>query len=240
VSAWANWRGTIPILAERFHVLAPDLVGFGYSERPEGIVYGKELWVEHVLAFLEAKGIARCSVVGNSLGGALALALALRRPELIERMVLMGAAALPFPVGEGLAAVWGYEPSEERMRTLISRYFVFDASIATDDLVRLRHQATLQPGFQESYRTMFPAPFQRHLDALVTSEDAIATIAAPTLLIHGREDAVIPVDVSQRLFGLLPNAQLHLFGKCGHWTQIEYAAEFNALAMLFLNVRGER
>ena len=234
VSAWANWRLVIPPLAEQFHVLAPDLVGFGYSERPERITYGKAVWVEHLIAFLEATGVRRCSIVGNSLGGALAIALADERPDLVDRLVLMGAAAVPFPMTEGLAAVWGYEPSEEAMRTLIARYFAFDASIATDDLVRMRHRASTQPGFHESYRQMFPPPFQRHLDALTTPTERIARIQAPTLLFHGREDAVIPLDASLRAFQLLPHAQLHIFGRCGHWTQIEHAAAFAALTRQFL------
>jgi pimeloyl-ACP methyl ester carboxylesterase len=146
----------------------------------------------------------------------------------------MGSVGLSFPITPGLDAVWGYEPSIEGMRSLIADCFAYDRSIATDDLVRLRYEASVQPGFQESYGSMFPAPRQRGVDDLATPEAQIAALPMPALLMHGREDRVIPMDVSLRLFGLIPNAELHLFGHCGHWTQIERRAEFTALVMDFL------
>jgi pimeloyl-ACP methyl ester carboxylesterase len=120
------------------------------------------------------------------------------------------------------------------MRELIAEHFAYDRSLATDDLVRLRYEASRQPGFHESYAAMFPAPYQRHLDALTTPDQQIAAIASPTLLIHGREDKVVPLGASLRMFDLLPNAELHAFGHCGHWTMIERRDDFNALVMHFL------
>ena len=240
VTAWANWRNALPIFAERFHVLAPDVLGFGYSARPDGVRYGKDVWVDHLIAFLRAKGVARCHLVGNSLGGALSLALAAREPQMVDRIVLMGAAGVKFTVTPGLEAVWGYEPSVEAMRELIAEHFAYDASLATDDLVRMRYEASRQPGFHESYSSMFPAPYQRHLDALATDEDTIAAITSPTLLIHGREDKVVPLSASLQMFGLLPNADLHVFGHCGHWTMIERRDDFNALVMQFLTANVKR
>jgi pimeloyl-ACP methyl ester carboxylesterase len=153
---------------------------------------------------------------------------------MVDRIVLMGAAGVSFPVTRGLEAVWGYEPSVEAMRELIAEHFAYDRSLATDDLVRLRYEASRQPGFHESYAAMFPAPYQRHLDALTTPDQQIAAIASPTLLIHGREDKVVPLGASLRMFDLLPNAELHAFGHCGHWTMIERRDDFNALVMHFL------
>jgi pimeloyl-ACP methyl ester carboxylesterase len=239
VTAWANWRNALPVFAEHFHVLAPDVLGFGFSARPEGATYGKDVWVDHLIAFLRAKGVTRCHMVGNSLGGALSLALAVREPDMVDRIVLMGAAGVSFPVTRGLEAVWGYEPSVEAMRELIAEHFAYDRTLATDDLVRLRFEASRQPGFHESYAAMFPAPYQRHLDALATPDEAIARILSPTLLIHGREDKVVPLAASLRMFELLPNADLHVFGKCGHWTMIEKRDEFNALVSHFLGVKAK-
>jgi 2-hydroxymuconate-semialdehyde hydrolase len=237
VTAWANWRNALPVFSEHFHVLAPDVLGFGFSARPEGVTYGKDMWVDHLIAFLRAKGVTRCHMVGNSLGGALSLALAAREPQMVDRIVLMGAAGVSFTVTPGLEAVWGYEPSIESMRELIAEHFAYDRSLATDDLVRLRFEASRQPGFHESYSTMFPRPYQRHLDALATPDDQIAAIASPTLLIHGREDKVVPLTASLRMFELLPNADLHVFGHCGHWTMIERRDDFNDLVMRFLSVK---
>ncbi len=234
VTAWANWRFALGVFAERYHVLALDVLGFGYSGRPAGVTYGKNVWVDHAIAFLEAKHVTRAHVLGNSMGGALALALAAKRPDLVNKLVLMGSCGVAFPITPGLDAVWGYEPSRERMRSLIADYFAYDRTIATDALVEMRFAASMQPGFQESYGRMFPAPRQAGIDDLATPVDAIKAIDAPTLLIHGREDKVIPLAVSYELFGIIPNAELHVFGHCGHWTQIERKEPFNTIVASFL------
>lgn len=233
VSAYANWRLTIPALAASHHVLAPDLVGFGYTQRPDGHAYTMDTWIAHIEAFLDTLGLTSYALVGNSFGGALALRLATRHPGHVQRLVLMGSAGVPFPVTEGLDAVWGYQPSVPAMRRVLD-YFAYNRDLMTDDLAIARYQASVQPGFHESYAAMFPAPRQRWLDAMITDDDAIGHIPCPTLIVHGREDQVIPPDTSRRLFELIPNAELHMFGKCGHWTQIEHAASFNRLVAAFL------
>ena len=80
VSAWVNWRLVMPSLAERFRVIAPDMVGFGFTERPAGAVYGMDTWVRHAVDLLDALDIETANIVGNSFGGGLALALAIRHP----------------------------------------------------------------------------------------------------------------------------------------------------------------
>ena len=107
VTAWANWRPVIPGLSEEFRVIAPDMVGFGYTARPIDAVYDPDYWVKHALDFLDALGIDRTHIVGNSFGGALALALAIRAPARVDRLVLMGSAGLEFDLTPGLEAVWG-------------------------------------------------------------------------------------------------------------------------------------
>jgi 2-hydroxymuconate-semialdehyde hydrolase len=234
VSAWANWRLSLPALAERMRVVAPDIVGFGYTERPAGIRYGLDTWVDHLVGFLDALELERVSLVGNSFGGALALAVATRHPDRVERLVLMGSAGLTFPITAALDDVWGYQPSVQDMRRMLD-LFAFDRTLVNDELAELRYHASVRPGVQEAYSAMFPAPRQRWVDALATPEDEIAALPHETLVVHGREDHVIPVDASLRLFQLVPHAQLHLFGECGHWTQIEHAAAFNLLVANFLD-----
>ena len=233
VSAWANWRLTLPALAGSRRVIAPDVVGFGFTERPEGIEYTPEQWVRHAVGFLDALGLDQVDLVGNSFGGGLALRLAQEHPERVRKLVLMGAVSLSFPLTEGLDRVWGYEPSPENMRALIE-LFAYDQSMASDDLAELRHRASTRPGVQEAYAAMFPAPRQRWVDMLASSEAALAALPNETLIVHGRDDRVIPVEVSERAFRLIDRAQLHLFGRCGHWVQIEHARRFNALLADFL------
>ena len=233
VSAWANWRLVMPALSERARVIAPDMAGFGFSERPEGFAYGMDAWVRQAVGLLDALGIARADLVGNSFGGGLALALAIRHPERVRRLVLMGSVGVPFTLTEGLDAVWGYTPSFENMRAIMD-FFAWDRSLVNDELAQLRYEASIRPGFQESFAAMFPAPRQRWVDALTSPEQDIRRIAHETLIVHGREDRVIPLSTSLTLAQWIEKSQLHVYGRCGHWTQIEHAARFARLVGDFL------
>ena len=232
-SAWANWRLVMPALSERARVIAPDMAGFGFSERPEGFAYGMDAWVRQAVGLLDALGIARADLVGNSFGGGLALALAIRHPERVRRLVLMGSVGVPFTLTEGLDAVWGYTPSFENMRAIMD-FFAWDRSLVNDELAQLRYEASIRPGFQESFAAMFPAPRQRWVDALTSPEQDIRRIAHETLIVHGREDRVIPLSTSLTLAQWIEKSQLHVYGRCGHWTQIEHAARFARLVGDFL------
>ena len=233
VTAWANWRLTIPELAKRSRVLAPDLVGFGYTDRPNGIQYGLDAWVAHAVGVLDALNVEQADVVGNSFGGAIALALAIRHPKRVRKLVLMGSVGIPFQITPALDAVWGYEPSPQTMRGLLD-LFAYDRALATDELAELRYRASIQPGFQESFAAMFPAPRQRWVDALASDYADIMALPHDTLIIHGRDDQVIPPDNALRLNHLISRSQAHIFGRCGHWVQIEHAARFNRLVGDFL------
>jgi len=234
VSAWANWRLAIPFLAERLHVFAYDQVGFGYSELPTQHVYGLGRWMEHLLSFMQAVGIKRAHLVGNSMGAAVALAAAVTHPEVVDRLVLMGPMGVRFPITEGLDAVWGYTPSISNMKRLLAIFTYDHDRFVIDELAELRYKASIRPGMQESFSSMFPQPRQCGVDALAAYEDRLHELRAPTLIVHGREDQVIPLISSQKLLHVLDNAQLHIFGHCGHWTQIEHPKAFNRLVRDFL------
>lgn len=233
VSAWANWRLTLPALAERFRVVAPDLPGFGYTEQVPGAKYDLAAWTAHLLAFLDALGLEKISVIGNSFGGALALSVATAHPDRVDRLVLMGSVGVPFELTPGLDAVWGFEPSLPSMRALLD-VFAHDGSLVDDDLAQLRLDAATRPGVQEVYRALFPAPRQAGIEALALEEDSLRALPHRTLIVHGRDDRVIPLATSLKLLELIDDAQLHVFGRCGHWVQIEHAEAFNRLAADFL------
>lgn len=235
VSAWANWRLVMPALSKVARVIAPDMVGFGYTERPQGQSYSMDVWVKQAIAVLDALDIKRADLVGNSFGGALAIAMAIRHPDRVRRLILMGSVGVNFDLTYGLDAVWGYTPSVENMKKLLD-VFAFNKQLVTDDLAELRYKASVAPGIHEAFSSMFPPPRQRGIEALASPEHEIRNIAHETLIVHGREDRVIPVSNSITLSNLIPRAQLHIYPQCGHWTQIEHSARF---AQLVANFVGE-
>jgi pimeloyl-ACP methyl ester carboxylesterase len=145
----------------------------------------------------------------------------------------MGAPGVGMTVTDGLRALREYEPSEENMRQLLLSWFAVDPAIITGDLVRSRHEASVAPGAFEAYRDMFFSP--RHAGSeLGITEEQVKAISTRTLLVHGREDKVVPVEVAWNMVRLLPDADLAVFARCGHWTQIERADDFNDLVGNFL------
>lgn len=238
VSAWSNWRPIYPELTRRYRVIAPDQVGFNRTMPTGEVGYGRQLWTDHALALLDELGIERCSVIGNSMGGAIALSMAAARPEAIDRIVAMGTMGIGGEIPPGLAEVWGYEPSPAAMRRLIE-LFAFDQRIVTDELVQMRYQASIVPAVRDAFAAMFPEPRQNGLDDLALSEEELRAIEHPVLLAHGYHDRIVPLrDTSLPLMDLLSDAQLHAFGKSGHWVMIEQPRAFSAAVLAFLQEGG--
>ena len=233
VTAWANWRGLITSLSG-YRIVAPDLVGFGYTETPGDFEFRfLDSWIDQVIALLDALGIERAHVLGNSFGGGLALHLAARHSERFDRLVLMGPGGWPSRVNANLEALWGYTPSLDNMRHAMS-VMAFDQALVTEELVEMRYRATTRPGAQEVFERVFPAPRQRWLDAQVLAPAALHAIEHEVLIVHGRDDRVVDPLVSWNLHQHLRRSQLHMLGNCGHWTMIEQPARFRRLLTDFL------
>lgn len=233
VTAWANWRGVMSRLESRFRFVAPDMLGFGFTDGP-AVGFDIDAWVSQVVGLMDRLELSRASVIGNSFGGAIAAHLAERHPERVDRLVLMGSAILPFEMTPGLDAVWGYEPSQAAMGHLLRDVFVFNGDAITDDLVESRYRASAREGVQERYRRLFPAPRQRWVDALALTPERLAAITHRVLLVHGRGDSVIPVEVSLRAAESFPDASVEVIEECGHWVQVEHPEVFCELVAAFL------
>ena len=234
VTGWANWRGVIPGLANEFRVIAPDMAGFGYTSTASDVSCSTAYWAEQLLLLVDALDVPTFSIVGNSFGGSIALEFVRRYPDRCNKVVLMGAVGVSFPLTDGLDAVWGYEPSHDAMRHLL-RVFVANKDMISDDLVEMRYRASVRPGVQERFSALFPAPRQRWIEALAQDPEVLRQIRHQVLLIHGYEDEVIPFAASAHLVSLLPNARLERIDRCGHWVQIEQAEQFNKILGEFLS-----
>jgi 2-hydroxymuconate-semialdehyde hydrolase len=234
VSGWANWRLLVPELARKWRVVAPDLVGFGYTETPADFEFEfMDSWVDQMIAVLDALEIDRAHFVGNSFGGSLALWLAHRAPERTGRLVLMGPGGWPTEVRPELRALWGYKPSPDAMREAMS-VMAYNQDLITDELIEMRYRATLREGAQEVFERVFPLPYQRWLDAQVMPIATLQAISNEVLLIHGRDDRVVPASVSWNLHQHLINSQFHSISRCGHWTMVEHARRFRQLVENFI------
>lgn len=232
VSAYANWRFTMPEIGKKYRAIAPDVVGFGFSACPPDATYSLDYWVQHMIKFMDALGIAKTNLLGNSFGGGLALALTARHPDRIHRTVLMGSIGTRFTSLGAFNAGHGYEPAMERMRTLLHNFTYYPENI-TDDAVRLRYETSMREGYQSTFEKLFPGTREQKMIAMVTPDEQIRAIRNEVLLIHGREDRVVPTETSQKLHGLIEKSELHLFGQCGHWSHIDKAARFNELVLNF-------
>jgi 2-hydroxymuconate-semialdehyde hydrolase len=234
VTATANWRPIIPAIGTDRRVIAPDQLGFGGTATGEQRTYGRTAWTGHALALLDTLGVRTVDIIGNSMGGAIALSMAAARPGAVRRIVLMGSMGVAMALPPGLDTVWGYVPGVEQMREVIG-LFAYNRALITDELVEMRYKASLNPPVRDSWRAMFPEPRQRWVDDLALSGAELAAIRSPVLMVHGRDDRVVPwQDSSAQLLDLLPDSRLHVLSGCGHWTMIEKTADFLALVQSFL------
>lgn len=233
-SGWANWRLALPALAPSFRCIVPDLVGFGYTEMKPGFKYVlMDTWVDQIIALLDALRIDRAHLIGNSFGGSLTLHLVTKHPSRVGKIVLMGSGGVGQKITPELEELWGYKPSVPAMKRIL-QIMAYDQSIVTDDLAEMRYRSTLRPEAQAVFENLFPAPRQRWLDAQKVPEETLQKVEHEALILHGRDDRVVPVAGSIRLNQLLNKSQLHIFGRCGHWTMIEHTARFNRLVGDFL------
>ena len=242
-SGVSNYHQNLPVLTQHFRVVLPDQPGFGDSYRPtEDDLDEQSITAIAVGALFEALdelGIERFHLLGNSLGGAAAIAMAQTQPQRITGLVLMapGGGWLPFgpTPTEGQKEMFRYYngggPSEKKMANFI-RTMVFNHKQFGEDVVKARYEASLDPSHIEFYHRYNAAFAKRHgMDPLWRDLDKIT---APTLLLWGRDDRTITLDGSQIMLKQIRNVQLHVFGNCGHWVQLERQRDFERLVADFL------
>ncbi|WP_017934538.1 alpha/beta fold hydrolase [Nocardioides sp. Iso805N] len=230
----SNWERILEDLAGRFHCIAPDMVGFGDSSHPldppRGMGPFNELRARAVLALLDELGLEKVHVVGNSMGGQLALILALDHPERIDKVLLMGSGGAPdMPVSPGLSHLREFyaDPSAESLEGLLTE-FVHDLEPLRGTIDRVVKER-MEYVTREDVRRSHEASFDPHGARRFFTREELATLPHHVLCVHGRDDRIIPVAASRYFAESIPGANLYVLGGCGHWTQIEHPQTFEAL-----------
>lgn len=238
VSGWSNFRGNLPVLAERFRVIVPDMPGFGLSALPELDRAYPRIAADAVAELLDQLGIERASILGNSMGGYVAAEMALAHPDRVERLVLMGPGGLaantfgPEPsegarrLGEFMAS-----PSREGMLAWVDT-MVANKSVVDDELIDERTANAAKPGALESAIAIFGS-LGRFPEEVPLWARA-SRITHPTLITWGRDDRMLPFESGLFAFRRMPNVELHVFSGCGHWAQVERKDDFERVVTEFL------
>jgi 4,5:9,10-diseco-3-hydroxy-5,9,17-trioxoandrosta-1(10),2-diene-4-oate hydrolase len=238
VSGWSNFRGNFPAFAERFRTVVPDMPGFGRSQRPPFDRAYPRVAADHVLRLLDGLGIEKAHLLGNSMGGYVAFEFALAHPERVDRLVGMGPGGLaanifgPEPSeGARRLAEFMMAPSRAAMEAWVDT-MVANKSVVDDSLIDERLANAMAPGALDSAMAIF-ASLGQHPEPVPLYVRA-RSIKAPTLITWGRDDRMLPVEGAMLGFRQMPDAELHIFSRCGHWAQVERKTEFERLVIDFL------
>lgn len=236
-SGWANFNRNIDTFVDAgYRVIFLDCPGWSKSDPVVSTGSRSNLNANALKGFVDALGLDRVHIIGNSMGGHTAVAFALDNPERVGKLVLMGGGTggtssfVPMPT-EGIKLIGNVyrNPTLENLKKMMT-VFVYDSSALTDELIQGRLDNML--GQRE------------HLENFVKSSDAnpkqfpdfghrLAEIKAQTLVIWGRNDRFVPLDTGLRLIAGIPNSELHVFNACGHWAQWEHAEKFNRMVLDF-------
>lgn len=240
-TALSNWEWMIGELGDTYRCIAPDIVGFGDSTHPDpppdGLGAFTRLRVDTLLGLFDVLGLDKVTLVGNSMGGIISIALTQKAPERVKRLALMGSGGAPNAgLTPGLLKLLTFydNPTEENMADLLTM-FVHDPAFFGDrlkEIAKSRLPRALRPEVERSHRASFsPGSGEPAFD---TSPEALAKITQPTLIVHGDDDKIVPFASSEYFAEHIPNARFEIFEKTGHWLQIEQGPRFAALLRVFL------
>lgn len=237
-SGWANFNRNIePLTAAGYRVILMDCPGWSKSDPIVCRGSRSDLNARALKGLLDALDLDRVHILGNSMGGHSAVAFALANPQRVGKLVLMGGGTggaspfVPMPT-EGIKLLNGLyrEPTIDNLKKMMN-VFVFDASSLTEELFQTRLDNMLA---RRDHLENFVASLAANPKQFPDFGPRLHEISAQTLVIWGREDRFVPMDAGLRLLAGLPNAQLHVFNRCGHWAQWEHADAFNRMVLDFL------
>ncbi|MFI6569794.1 alpha/beta fold hydrolase [Nocardia fluminea] len=242
VTGWRNFRGNLAVFAQRFRCLVLEFPGFGVSDDFGG--HPMVTALDAVVRFVDALGLDSVDIIGNSMGGGVALNYAIAHPERVGKLVTIGGIGRnlfsPGP-GEGIKLLQEFteEPTRERLIQWLHS-MVYDPAMVTEELIEERWAQATDPATLDSARRMYSkAAFAMMVRAMEASDAPppwamLHKVAAPTLITWGRDDRVSPLDMALIPMRTIPRAELHVFPNCGHWAMIERKDEFESAVLAFL------
>jgi 4,5:9,10-diseco-3-hydroxy-5,9,17-trioxoandrosta-1(10),2-diene-4-oate hydrolase len=238
-SSWTNFSRNIAVLARQFHVLAVDQPGYGHSDKRAEHGQFNRFAARALKGLFDQLDLGRVPLVGNSLGGGTAVRFALDYPDRAGRLVLMGPGGLslnlfaPDPTeGVERLGTFSMDPTRENLEAFL-RVMVYDKNLITAELVDQRFALASTPESLTATRAMGMSFAGADFELGMMWRE-VYRLRQPVLLIWGREDRVNPLDGALVALKTIPRAQLHVFGQCGHWAQVEKFDEFNKLTIDFL------
>ena len=238
-TGWSNFAPNIGPLSEHFRVIAVTMPGWGESS-PQDASTGFDQG-ESVKQLLDALDIERAAFVGNSMGGGVGMIMTARWPERVSHLITMGSGVwgvnvlAPAGMSEGMKVLLAayQDPSPANFKHLVE-VMCFDPAFATDELANERSAAALA---NPQHLTDWLHRMRLGLgqDAFMSASAALPTTAVPALIIHGRDDRTVHWEISLRAMSMIPDSRMVLLNRCGHWAQLEHAAEFNRLVTDFVS-----
>ncbi|WP_327149561.1 alpha/beta fold hydrolase [Nocardia sp. NBC_01329] len=246
VTGWRNFRGNLGFFAERFRTLILEFPGFGVSDDFGG--HPMITALDSVVRFVDALGLDRVDIVGNSMGGGVALNYAIAHPERVGKIVTIGGIGKNIfspGLGEGIRLLQDFteNPTRERLIAWLHS-MVYDPALVTDEMIEERWTQATDPATLDSARRMYSkAAFTGMVRAMEAADTPppwamLHKVKAPTLVTWGRDDRVSPLDMALIPMRTIPRAELHVFPDCGHWAMIEQKAAFESAVMAFLTRKG--
>lgn len=232
--SWGNWRTCLPLFAEKCRAIAIDLVGFGRSDAPDpaNFTYSQDARDQQLADFISALNYdGAVNLVGNSTGGLTALGAAQIVPDKVNKVILMGSAGIETGVNTPLKALTEYDFTENGIRRII-RSLANPSFNPGDDLIAYRHQLSIDPEVRKGYSAFMS--WIESQKGLHRPEEFIAKLKHPTLVLHGKDDAVVPLASGYRLLELIENSWGYIMPHCGHWAMLEYPEEFSRASLDFL------
>jgi pimeloyl-ACP methyl ester carboxylesterase len=228
-----NWRMTLPALASNFHVYAPDQIGFGQSDKPL-INYRVATLVDFLNAFYKKLGITKATLVGNSLGGWVAMNFALQYPDKVNRLVLVDSAGYSFKRTGGVApareVLLGLNPSSLAGTKQLMAIVFHNKAFSSD--------AVAEQVFTEHLRKNDGYTINSFVDSILRGEDFVdgklGALKAPTLIVWGRDDMLVPLASGKALAEDIAGSQTVVLDDCGHVPQMECAGPFNDSLLKYL------